>query len=331
MAPRRLAWDVHSQGMPSTISLPLATTPRTSALVNIGRMLGDYGYRFTTVTPLTHGRVLFRSGPRPACDPLRDLFGWNRWVGRRRLPVMLLDVLETAGLVDSAGDQVRSRVRFSSIEDRLYAHDAYPTAAADAVFFGPDTMRFVAAVRRLLRPCGLLVDLCCGAGAGGLEVQELAGTVILADISPVSLEFAAANRRLQGANEEIGLFQGDLLTGWDQRPDAIIANPPYLVDRQHRLYRDGGGDLGLDLALRIVDTAIARLWPGGQLILYTGTPVFSGTDAFLAAVRPRIEASGAEMHYEEVDPDIFGEELEQPAYASADRIAAVVLSLTMPR
>jgi hypothetical protein len=32
--------------------------------------------------------------------------------------------------------------------------------------------------------------------------------------------------------------------------------------------------------------------------------------------------------YAEVDPDVFGEELETPAYADADRIAAVVLTVT---
>ena len=30
--------------------------------------------------------------------------------------------------------------------------------------------------------------------------------------------------------------------------------------------------------------------------------------------------------YEEIDPDVFGEELDGGAYASADRIAAVLLT-----
>ena len=38
----------------------------------------------------------------------------------------------------------------------------------------------------------------------------------------------------------------------------------------------------------------------------------------------------AKVHYEEIDPDVFGEELENPAYAEVERIAAVVLTLTMP-
>ena len=35
------------------------------------------------------------------------------------------------------------------------------------------------------------------------------------------------------------------------------------------------------------------------------------------------EASGCDLRYREIDPDVFGEELETPAYADVDRIALV--------
>lgn len=37
---------------------------------------------------------------------------------------------------------------------------------------------------------------------------------------------------------------------------------------------------------------------------------------------------GGRTSYDEIDPDVFGEELEQPAYAAAHRIAAVGLVVT---
>ena len=37
----------------------------------------------------------------------------------------------------------------------------------------------------------------------------------------------------------------------------------------------------------------------------------------------RLEEIGASMTYGEIDPDIFGEELEQPGYERVERIAAV--------
>jgi hypothetical protein len=42
------------------------------------------------------------------------------------------------------------------------------------------------------------------------------------------------------------------------------------------------------------------------------------------------EVSGhrVDRRYDEIDPDVFGEELEQPAYAAAHRIAVVGLVVT---
>ena len=37
--------------------------------------------------------------------------------------------------------------------------------------------------------------------------------------------------------------------------------------------------------------------------------------------------SDFQWHYRELDPDVFGEELAESAYASAERIAAVVLEV----
>lgn len=43
---------------------------------------------------------------------------------------------------------------------------------------------------------------------------------------------------------------------------------------------------------------------------------------------PEHGAVGGSTSYDEIDPDVFGEELEQPAYAAAHRIAAVGLVVT---
>jgi hypothetical protein len=59
------------------------------------------------------------------------------------------------------------------------------------------------------------------------------------------------------------------------------------------------------------------------LILYTGAPVVSGEDRFLAVLTRAFAATSRSFHYEEIDPDVFGEELDQPCYAHVDRIAAV--------
>ena len=40
----------------------------------------------------------------------------------------------------------------------------------------------------------------------------------------------------------------------------------------------------------------------------------------------RLQAAGLEWGYHEIDPDVFGEELLEPGYAQADRIAAVLVT-----
>jgi hypothetical protein len=98
------------------------------------------------------------------------------------------------------------------------------------------------------------------------------------------------------------------------------------VDDEQRLYRHGG-ELGIALALRIVAQSLPRLRPAGRLLLYTGTPIVAGVDAFFESVRPLVQPHGLQFVYEEIDPDVFGEELDRQAYARADRIAAVGLTV----
>jgi hypothetical protein len=98
------------------------------------------------------------------------------------------------------------------------------------------------------------------------------------------------------------------------------------VDPAERVYRHGGGKLGFDLALRIVDEAVPKLARNGQLILYTGAPIVNGVDKFREALGPRL--FDCAFSYQEIDPDVFGEELDEPAYAGVDRIAAVLLTVS---
>jgi hypothetical protein len=80
--------------------------------------------------------------------------------------------------------------------------------------------------------------------------------------------------------------------------------------------------------VRIVEQALTRLAPGGSLVLYTGAPWVDGVDLFLEHARSLADKPGFSWSYREVDPDVFGEELETDNYSRAERIAAVVLEVT---
>lgn len=311
---------------------PASASAVSAALLHLAGWLRSEGYSFTTVTPATHARVMARDS-RPARD-LRDVFGWSRPFALELLPALALDVMRAADLLEPAGlDLLRSKVRFSTLGKQLYAHDAYPTTAADAVFFGPDTYRFVQLIERELADDPLpararILDVGCGSGAGGISAA-LAGRdaqprLVLADINARALSFAAANAtHAQCAPAK--LVQGDLYQRADGPFDLIVGNPPYLNDSSERAYRHGGGRFGEALSLRIVREGLQQLAPGGRLVLYTGVAIADGRDAFLEAVAPDLERTRWPWRYTELDPDVFGEELDEPAYADAERIAVVAL------
>jgi methylase of polypeptide subunit release factors len=176
-----------------------------------------------------------------------------------------------------------------------------------------------------------MIDLGCGSGAGGLCAAGLLGgavpyDLILADINPKAVRYSRINARINDV-ENVRAVLSDLFSQINDGGDFIISNPPYLVDRAARTYRHGGGALGFDLSLRIVEESLDRLYPGGRLLLYTGAPIVAGEDAFFETMKPRLDARRCRYTYEEIDPDVFGEELRAAPYDQVDRIATVALTV----
>ena len=308
-----------------------ALSPEDEALLALAEAIRATGYRFITPTPATHERVNRRPGNRWARG-VRDVFGWSRPFRDGVLPGAMADLLAAAGQAERAGEGWRSRVRLSSLGGELFLHSAYPTVASDSVFFGPDTYRFAGALQAWLAggaPVRRAVDIGAGAGPGGIVVAKArpGAEVVLADINPAALRLARVNARLAGTRG-VAACRSDLLSGVDGAFDLIISNPPYLNDGAERAYRHGGGPLGAGLSLAVVEAACERLAPGGTLLLYTGVAIVEGDDPFREAATVRLDEAGLRWTYRELDPDVFGEELDTEAYARADRIAAVVLTAT---
>jgi methylase of polypeptide subunit release factors len=146
--------------------------------------------------------------------------------------------------------------------------------------------------------------------------------LVLLDINPRALALAAANAEAAGV--EARTVEGSL-DALDGSADLIVANPPYIADEAGRTYRDGGGELGTGESVEWAREGIARLNDGGRLLLYSGSPIVGGEDRLLSALSEVADETGCTLRYEELDPDVFGEELEQPLYrdAAVERIAAV--------
>jgi methylase of polypeptide subunit release factors len=294
-------------------------------LLELLRNLELFGYRFVTPTPETHRRFLAREPGRRASG-LRDIFGWSLPFAREAIPERLFELLSGASMVEEEAGLFRSRIRVSSLEGRLFLHSAYPTDRQDAVFFGPDSYRFV---RFVLDELGRvadvrrLVDIGAGAGAGAIAAAARIGDarLTLTDTNPLALRFARINALNAGIAVEV--LQGSGLDPVSGDFDLAIANPPFILDPARRIYRHGGGAHGAGLSLAWAGAAARRIAPGGRILLYSGSAIVAGEDRLEVALRESISAHQCSLRYQELDPDIFGEQLGEPGYEEVERIAAV--------
>lgn len=300
---------------------------RVDLLAEILRSLRAADYHFVTPTPATHGRVIARRG---LAQDVRDVFGWSLPFDVKILDPDLLAHMRAADALDERNGGLRSRVRVSSLGERLFLHSAYPTDARDAVFFGPDSYRFADFIARELPrfgPVGRLADIGAGSGVGAAAAMMCAAIteLTLTDINPAALELARVNVNdaLPAAKQRaaVHFVECSALEGVSGLLDVVIANPPYIVDSAHRAYRDGGGMHGAEISLTWAEAAAEKLKLGGALLLYTGSAIIDGHDAFKAALHEAL--IGFDISYAELDPDVFGEELERADYADVERIAVV--------
>lgn len=295
------------------------------ALIDLLRALR---YSFVTPTPLTHARVLARKDA--GARDLRDVFGWSLPFHPAVMPEEIVRLLDMGGALDRRGDLLSSSVRVSTLGDDYFLHSAFPTTAQDSVFFGPDSYRFSDFLRAelpRLAPRKHVVDIGTGAGVGAIAAARCLpeGYITLTDINRAALRLAAINWMANDFPFGGVMFkQGDglLNVGDPERPiDCIIANPPYIADPAHRAYRDGGGMHGAAVSLAWARAAAERLTRGGAFLLYTGSAIVNGEDRLRTALFETLR--NFDVTYREIDPDVFGEELERADYADVERIAVV--------
>jgi methylase of polypeptide subunit release factors len=303
--------------------LQLSTTADAPLLTLLTALEAD-DFDFTPPTPATHARVVARAGKRQGHD-LRDIFGWSLPFAADALPGAMLAALRDANAVEQAGGLLKSKLRVARVGSGLFLHSAYPTTSEHSVFLGPDSYRFVRFLWDELRQPGArrLVDLGAGAGVGAIMASALlpGARITLLDINPQALQLAAINARHAGLDVE--LVEGEAIDDVEGLVDLVIANPPYIIDEDGRAYRDGGGMHGAEISLEWSVAAAQRLERGGRMLLYTGSAIVDGRDALKQALERDLPALGCSLRYAELDPDVFGEELEKPAYADVDRIAIV--------
>jgi len=309
-----------------------AFAPTDLALAELLRRLDDAGYDFVTPTPLTHARVLARPD-RQLGRSLRDILGWSLPFRGEDAPAGVVETLRRAGALIQVGDRLKSAVRVSRVHGRLFLHSAYPAKGRDAVFLGPDSYRFADFLGRELsgEETGRIVDVGGGGGVGALIAAARApgAELLLTDVNPKALRYARINAAHAGVR--LQTLRSDGLAAAPDGLRAVLANPPYIAATD-QTYSDGGDMHGGRISLDWARAALGKLAPGGRLLLYTGAAILEGgRDPLRDALAALAETHRADFACHEIDPDVFGEELEGAAYADVERIAVIGCVITRPR
>lgn len=311
---------------------PSPASVNHQALLELATVLQDAGYHFVTITPKSHAMVNERPENRWA-RRVEDVLGWSRPFRPDILPPGLFELMQKAGIVVPYEEGWRSLIRLTSLDGKLFVHSAFPTISRDSVFFGPDTYKFVDAIKLHLAqretPVHRAVDICTGAGPGGLAIASRApdADIVLVDINDTALSFAQLNASLAGLGR-VTAVNSDMLSAVDGTFDLVVAHPPYLIDRGSRAYRHGGGPLGAELSIEVIRASLDRLTPNGVLLLFTGVAIVDCEDLFRSEIASMLSGQEFQWSYREVDPDVFGEELANPPYDKVDRIALIVLEVS---
>lgn len=157
----------------------------------------------------------------------------------------------------------------------------------------------------------LIAEVGTGSGAIAIALARHLprAQVYTTDISAGALEVAARNCRRHGVADRIRLLPGNMLEMLTEPVDLIVANLPYVTERELRTLppeiRDyeprlalAGGESGLD-RIRALGTGVAgRLRPGGRLLLETGEGQAEAVTSLLSRIFPQAKV--------EIIPDLSG-------------------------
>jgi len=167
----------------------------------------------------------------------------------------------------------------------------------------------------------LIADVGTGSGIIAVALAHYLpqAKIYASDVSALALEVAAINCRRHGVENRVELLLGDMLEAVPEPVDLVVANLPYVRDREMeelapevrlfepRMALAGGAD-GLDKMRQLCRQARGKLRPGGSLLLEVGLGQAAQLTPFLCSLYPSAEIK--------VIPD----------YRGIDRVA----SLTLP-
>ncbi len=305
---RRTATVLRETGYLSTQSIPSLRRPKWKMILELHRLfhLPDRtGYCFEpTAMPdfladrflrgkerlKTAYRLFFlnRPVPGPGCESL--------------LGKDLLNELLEAGIAVSENDRILSTVRFVPWRNFLFLSDPDEGARRGTdfyVYLGGDSTLLTDFVHRRLEggfKARRALDLCAGTSIQSYNMLDRSESITAAELNPRAVAYAEASRQINDIGS-IEIIQSDLYENVQGSFDVIIANPPYVpMPSESVSARNmdafGGGELGLDIPLRIMEGLGSRLNNGGYSAVLAGSPIIQGRDILRENLLPIADKHG---------------------------------------
>ena len=187
---------------------------------------------------------------------------------------------------------------FHALVDRRAAHEPFAYIVGHEEFWElqfevtpavliprPETELLVElALAEIPREASLkIADVCTGSGCVAVSIahERVAVAIVAADTSAPALEVACRNAARHLVADRIRFCRADLLDGLDGPFDLIVANPPYVAERDRPSLQPEvvdhepslalfAGDDGLDVIRRLLPQAEPRLRRGGLLLFEFG-------------------------------------------------------------
>jgi release factor glutamine methyltransferase len=227
----------------------------------------------------------------------RAVLGWDQaqWLARRQEPASA----EFAAAFHSLLTRRAAREPIAYILGEREFYGRPFLVSRDVLIPRPETELVIDQALAWLSTAGrpaapTIVDVGTGSGclAVTLALECPAAHLAATDISPAALEVAVANAARHGVAARIewrhAVLAGDLTAG----ADLIVANPPYVAERDRALLapdvRDYepatalfAGPDGLDVIRPLAPAASRALRPGGALIMEIGAGQWPAVDDIL--------------------------------------------------
>lgn len=149
----------------------------------------------------------------------------------------------------------------------------------------PDTEILVEAVIEKVKEKGFknLVEVGIGSGCISISIAKYTDIECVgSDISPVAIETATENAKINEVEDRVKFYLGDVFKGIPEgKYDIIVSNPPYIREKDMELLMDDvkdyephtalyGGKDGLDFYRKITDGGKKLLNDGGYIFYEIG-------------------------------------------------------------